>query len=382
MARPVAAYAGAVCGAGARVGCRCRCSTRTTPCGSGSCSATQDDPDSLLAEQVAYWRQALAGAPEELALPVDRPRPAVASHRGLEVAGAEFRLRCMRGLVGLARERGVTMFMVLQAAVAVLLSRLGAGDDIPLGTAVAGRTDEALDDLVGFFVNTLVLRTDLSGDPSFDELLDRVRESGLEALRASGRALRAAGGGAGPGPRPWPPPPVPGHAHPAEHGDDAPGCSGERIAPFATGAPAARFDLDFGFRERFDAEGRPAGIRAVCCSRADLFDQSTADSVMAAPAGRCWRRCLPTRHARSPDQLLDEAERQRVCWSGTTRRRTCRLARCRSCSRRRWRVTPDAVAVVSEGVEVTVCRVGRAGQSAGAVADRRGVWGRSRWWRW
>lgn len=140
-----------------------------------------DIPDSLSSRQLDFWTTALAGIPDQLDLPCDYARPAHASFRGKVV---DFRLdpELHRRMTEFAASAGVSVFMVMQAALAALLSRLGSGTDIPIGSPVAGRFDDSLDDLVGFFVNTLVLRTDTSGDPTFLELVARVREFDLNAF--------------------------------------------------------------------------------------------------------------------------------------------------------------------------------------------------------
>ncbi|HEY3869745.1 MAG TPA: amino acid adenylation domain-containing protein [Actinocrinis sp.] len=138
------------------------------------------DPDSLAATQVEYWRKQLAGVPQPLTLPFDRARPAVADSRGGTV-GLVVQRELAAGLQRLAEQRGATMSMVMQAALAVLLHKLGGGDDVTIGSPIAGRTDEALADLIGFFVNTQVLRADVSGNPSFVDLLAQVRDKALVA---------------------------------------------------------------------------------------------------------------------------------------------------------------------------------------------------------
>jgi len=141
---------------------------------------SEQDPGSVISRQLGFWTDTLADAVEELPLPLDRPRPPT---RDYEAGLIPFKLNreLHEALADMAAEHGVTLFMVLHAAFAALLTRLGAGRDILVGTPVAGRTDEALDDLVGFFVNTLVLRVDTAGDPAFAELLDRVKAADLAA---------------------------------------------------------------------------------------------------------------------------------------------------------------------------------------------------------
>ncbi|HWS55882.1 MAG TPA: condensation domain-containing protein, partial [Pyrinomonadaceae bacterium] len=133
-----------------------------------------------LEAQLAYWRRQLAGLPPTLELPGARVRPAAQAYRGQRVT---FRLdaEVAGGLRRVAREQGATLFMVLLAGFAALLARLAGRHDVAVGTPVAGRGRAELEGLIGFFINTLVLRVDLSGDPAFSELVERVREVCLGA---------------------------------------------------------------------------------------------------------------------------------------------------------------------------------------------------------
>jgi len=134
----------------------------------------------VLQKQLGYWKQRLAGAPAMLELPTDRPRPAVRSYQGAHQSVVLAKSLAEK-LKALSQREGATLFMTLLAAFKTLLSRYTAQDNIVVGSPIAGRNRVEVENLIGFFVNTLVLRTDLSGDPTFRELLERVREVALGA---------------------------------------------------------------------------------------------------------------------------------------------------------------------------------------------------------
>ncbi|MBT2273796.1 non-ribosomal peptide synthetase [Rhodococcus qingshengii] len=142
---------------------------------------SEDDPHSIISGQVNYWKSRLAGIPDQLDLPTDRPRPAVATN-----GGAEYQFAIEQGVVDsldrIAREHQASRFMVVHSAFAVMLARLSGTSDIVIGTPVAGRGEQELDDVIGMFVNTLVLRTNVDLSLSFTELLRSTRESDLQAF--------------------------------------------------------------------------------------------------------------------------------------------------------------------------------------------------------
>ncbi len=245
-----------------------------------------DDSHSPIAGQLAYWQDALAGMPEHLQLPTDRPYPPVADQRGSKVA-VDWPPELQQQVRKVAGEHNATSFMVLQAALAVLLSRLSASSDVAVGFPIAGRGDPALDELVGFFVNTLVLRVDVAGDPSFAELLGQVRQRSLAAYDRQDVPFEVLVERLNPTRSLTHHPLVqvmlawqnlPGH----DNNDPAAGLAlGDlQVTQMLADTHTARMDLAFSLAERFTEAGEPAGIGGAVEFRTDVFDTATIDALI------------------------------------------------------------------------------------------------------
>ncbi|WP_140158059.1 non-ribosomal peptide synthetase [Micromonospora sp. NBS 11-29] len=323
----------------------------------------EEDPDSRYGRQLAYWTR--------LDLPVDHAHPPVARHQGRTVA---FQLapELVERLAAVARAGDSSLFMVLHAAFAVLLTRMGAGTDLPIGSPIAGRTDEALDDAIGFFVNTLVLRVDTSGDPTFRDLLARVRAVDLAAYAHQEMPFEKLVETLNPQ-RSLARNPLfqvllafqsMPEAQPALAGLTA------SVEPVAVGF--AKFDLALAVAQRRDADGT-RWIDGDWEFNSDLFERETVEAL-----GARLTRVLETVTA-DPDRRISEvpvltgAEHDRLVRQWNDTRRDVPDGTWPDVFEQRVRATPDATALVYEGVETSYAALNARANRLARVLIRRGV---------
>ncbi|WP_444543745.1 amino acid adenylation domain-containing protein, partial [Nocardia concava] len=315
----------------------------------------EHDPGSLLAAQFDYWRGALAGLPDQLELPTDRPRPVVASGRG-SVHAFDIDPHVHAALIRVAQQHNTTLFMVMHAAFAVLLARVSGTRDIAIGAPVAGRGEADLDGLIGMFVNTLVLRAEVDPNASFAELLAAVRRTDLTAFEHADapfeRIVELLD------------PPRSQARHPLFQVSltlqnmtpavfELPGVT---VSDVDLTVPVAKFDLDLTLVERTTSDGVAQGISAAFTYATDLFVPETMDRL--AERLRRTLVAVATHPERSVGDfdLLAVDERQRVLsdWNATTVDIAAGLPRAATTSlvslfETQALRTPDAVALVSGG---------------------------------
>ncbi|HEX8273556.1 MAG TPA: condensation domain-containing protein, partial [Longimicrobiaceae bacterium] len=319
----------------------------------------------VLEEQLAWWRERLAGGPAVLELPADRPRPAAMSQRGAKHYG-RLPAEVAEAAEALARAEGGTPFMVLLAAFQLLLGRLAGEEEVRVATPVANRGRPETEGTVGFFVNTLVLRGDLSGDPTFRELLARVREETLGAFAhpdlpferlveelAPERSLGHA--------------PLAQVSFALQNAPEAalrlPGCDAEETSP---DLGVATLDLDVHLRRT------ARGLEWMARYSTDLWDAPSA-ALLAARYERLLRGALAGPDARvSALPLLDDAERARVLEAWNPPPRPCPQDSVPALFAAQAALTPEAPAVSYGGETLTYAELHRRSLAlAGELAARR-----------
>ncbi|MDQ2635601.1 MAG: amino acid adenylation domain-containing protein, partial [Actinomycetota bacterium] len=339
-----------------------------------------EDSGSRIAQQLSFWEEALTGMPERIALPTDRPYPLVADQRGARVE-VDWPVELQQQIARVAREHNATGFMVMQAALAVLLAKLSASSDVAVGFPIAGRRDAALDDLVGFFVNTLVLRVDLEGDPSVTDVLAQVRARSLAAFEHQDvpfellverlnptRSLTH---------HPLVQVMLAWQNVPGQGDDSAPAMAlGDlAVSQLPLDTHTARMDLSFSLAERWTETGEAAGIAGTVEFRTDVFDTASIEALIER-----LHRVLeamtadPTRPLSAID-ILDADEHARVDAIGNRASLTRPLATESIPAMFEAQVArdPDAAAVSLDGHVITYRELDEAANRLAHLLIGRGV---------
>ncbi|MFE9431599.1 amino acid adenylation domain-containing protein [Streptomyces sp. NPDC006640] len=324
----------------------------------------------VLTDQLAYWRDRLAGV-EPLELPSDHRRPAGPPEGGGSTVAFEVPAEVAARLRAVATANGASMYMVLLAVFQVLLAKYSRQDDITVGSPIAGRNRAETEDLIGFFVNTLVMRTDLSGDPAFTELIDRVKDTALGAYDHQDLPFERLVEELAPDRDPSRNP-LFQTMFALQNTPDGQTWSlpGVEVEPFAVTPPDAKFDLSL-----ILSEGPAGGLRGTLEYRTDLFRQDTVerlaghlgtllDAVAGAPGSRLSQLCVLT-PAERHTTLVEWNDTVTACPDGAT---VHGLFEERAARR------PDTVAVESPGATLTYGELNaRANRIAHHLRTRYGV---------
>jgi amino acid adenylation domain-containing protein len=315
--------------------------------------------------QLDFWRQRLAGVPA-LDLPVDKPRPPVQTYHGGSVA---FTLRpaLAEGIRTLSRSEGVTPFMTLLACFKVLLSRYSGQTDVAIGSPVANRHHKELEPLIGFFVNMIVLRTDLGGNPTFRELLDRVRATCVEAYANQELPFERLVQEMQPS-RDLSRHPLFQVAFDLQTDPEPISPGTLRLEPFPFRGETPKFDLVFRLRDT------DSGITGVLVYKDDLFTEETARRLLDSFEVFVEAVLADADVAIADAPLLSDAERRRIAtqWNDTARERA--HIRClHELFQSEARAHPDGIAVATEKKVLSYGEVERSANRLARLLRRQGV---------
>ena len=275
------------------------------------------DSHSPIAAQLAYWQETLAGMPERLQLPTDRPYPTVADNDGASVT-VEWSAALQQQVARVARKHNATSFMVIQAALAMLLGKVSASSDVAIGFAIAGRSDTALDGLVGCFINTLVLRVDLAGDPTIAELLTQVRRRSLAAYENQDAPFEVLVERLNPtrslGHHPLVQVLLAWQNFPGQENGPGSGLAlGDlEVSRLPVDTRTARMDLTFSLGECWSEAGEPAGFSGAVEFRTDVFGAASVEALIARLERVLVAMAADPGQSLSSVDLLDAGEQARL----------------------------------------------------------------------